>query len=562
MTQGDTPVSARSPAAPPAGRRARIIDVLLALGTWALYLAAAFAQDRMSAGSRSAVLVLCFTVSSTALLWRRGRPLAVVAVTVACDCLVVALTGWKGYAFQAMIAFYSAGRYGRPRAAWAAAWAAAVFYTAVAAVIALFTGPPMRDTGSLGWFVPLLLVGGGRLLLLREENARRKQTALAEEIVRTERRRIARELHDVVAHNISTMQVLIGAARTTMTRDTGTAEAALRDAENAGRAALAEMRQLLHVLRADESTGPGGTAGDGGGVPAHRTADLPELAGRARAAGQRVTLEVTGENRPLPTAVDHAVYRVVQESLTNARKHAPGAAVRVRIDHRPAEIEVEVVDGGSARRDGVPAPGGSTRGHPAGGAMPDATADRATPGGAAADGIAARGNVRPAPDVTARGNVPAGPAPDVTAPRNIPTGPGPGPGPGLAARGNGSAPGDARPGDLTPGAFGPGHIEPGGSGPGGFGLGGFGLGGMRERVTLCGGRLAAGPVPGGGFRVHARIPLPGDPPPGAVATSPAGPEPGTAEPVTIEPVAAEQVMSEPAAGEPAASEPVRRQDER
>ncbi|TQS20984.1 sensor histidine kinase [Microbispora sp. KK1-11] len=394
------------------------IDGLLALGTWAVYLALAVLQDRLSSQGFSVLALTFFTVSSAALLWRRTHPVAVVTVTVACDCIIVVMTGWKGYGLQAMFALYAAGRHGRVWHAWLAAVVVGLFYPATALAVYSVTGMVSRDSGSLGWFVPLLLVGAGRLMHLRAETTRRRQDEIAEEVVRTERRHIARELHDVVAHNITTMQVLIGAARITMTRNLSDAEAALLSAEKAGREAMAEMRQLLHVLRADELNetadqmrdGPAGKTSASGQEPgslvhmqphnpAYRANAVPALVSRAREAGQPVSLEVSGRSRRLPAAIDHAIHRIVQESLTNARKHAGDVPVRVSIDYGPTMVEVKVVN---------------------------EEADAAH---------------------------------------------------------------DARR-----------HRTPLGNG--------FGLSGMAERVALCGGRLETGPLPGGGFSVHAHFPLP------------------------------------------------------
>jgi signal transduction histidine kinase len=205
--------------------------------------------------------------------------------------------------------------------------------------------------------------------------------------VHAERRRIARELHDVVAHHISVMNVLVGAARTTMSLDPARAEEVLATTEQTAREAMAEMRQLLAVLRADDEDEP---------TPQARTAQLPTLVARTCEAGLPTQLRVTGDSRPLPAAADLAVYRIVQEALTNTRKHTQGASAQVRLSYQDGAVEVEVLDDGG------------TAGH-------------------------------------------------------------------------GTA--------LSPG-------------------GGYGLSGMAERVALCGGALQAGPRERGGFRVHARLPLP------------------------------------------------------
>ncbi|MEV8634914.1 histidine kinase [Streptosporangium sp. NPDC051023] len=211
--------AAESPPGSGTVNRSRVADVLVVLTVWAIYVALAVLQDRFSAGTLSVLTLTLVTVSSAALLWRRTQPITVTTVTVVCDCVIVVSTGWQGYGLQTMLALYAAGRHGRARTAWIAAVAAGLFYATATPIIHLVTGAGPRNSGSLGWFVPLLLVGAGRLMRLREENAHRKRVALAEEAVRAERRHISRELHDVVAHNISTMQILIGAARTTMDRD-------------------------------------------------------------------------------------------------------------------------------------------------------------------------------------------------------------------------------------------------------------------------------------------------------------------------------------------------------
>ncbi len=452
----------------PAASRSRAADVLLALGVWAAYVALGILQGRFGTRELPLVTFAFFTVSSAALLWRRTRPVAAVAVTVVCDCVIVVATGWQGYGLQAMLALYAAGRHGVARRAWIAAVAVGLFYPSVSTAVQLATGTERQDSGSLGVFVPLLLVGLGRLVRLRRENARRRQAELAEEVVRAERRHISRELHDVVAHHISTMQVLMGAARTTMARDPAGAEAALLSAERAGREAMAEMRQLLHVLRADRvsdpadagsPTGPGpgfpgqaglsGRAGssDGTGSSVRRAAALPSLVSRAREADQPAVLEVTGTPGRLPAAVDHAIYRIVQESLTNARKHAGNVPVRVRIGYEPTAVEVEVVDDG----------------------------------------------------------------------------------PGTAPAGK--------------------RYE-------GHSSGGFGLGGMAERVALCGGRLETGPLPGGGFRVHAWLPLPvlGTGARRDTGEGPPGREPADHPPATGGPVERETTGRPPAADGPVGRE--------
>jgi signal transduction histidine kinase len=211
------------------------------------------------------------------------------------------------------------------------------------------------------------------------------QRALAEQAVADERRRIARELHDVVAHHVSVMGVLATGTRRILRRDPDAADEALGTIEETSRTALREMRRLLDVLRTDAE-------------PAAELVPQPDLAGVAalveqvREAGLPVTLRVDGGPVELDPGVALTVYRIVQEALTNALKHAGAATAEVRLAFGGAALTVEIVDTGRGPR---------------------------------------------------------------------------------------------------PGAVPIGH----------------GLVGMRERVALYGGSLHTGPRPGGGFRVHARMPI-------------------------------------------------------
>jgi signal transduction histidine kinase len=160
--------------------------------------------------------------------------------------------------------------------------------------------------------------------------------------VSAERTRIARELHDVVAHAISVMGIQAGAARSTLDPDQEAQRDALLDVERLGREALVEMERMLGVLR---------TAEDDQGVgPLPDLAKIPALVEEARRVGLSVELEQAGELDCLPAGLQLTVYRIVQEALTNVRKHAPARGVRVRIERRGHELEVTVADDG----DGVP----------------------------------------------------------------------------------------------------------------------------------------------------------------------------------------------------------------
>ena len=166
--------------------------------------------------------------------------------------------------------------------------------------------------------------------------------AEAERAVADERRRIAREMHDVVAHSVSMMVVQAGGARRILERDPARAVAAAELIERTGRDALAEMRALLGVLHADEHSEY---------APQPTLRELEALVERARSAGVPVTLELSGERRELPAGLDLAAYRVVQEALTNVVKHSGGAPTTVSVHYRADAVEVWIADRGSGRPD-------------------------------------------------------------------------------------------------------------------------------------------------------------------------------------------------------------------
>ncbi|MGH3345430.1 MAG: sensor histidine kinase [Nocardioides sp.] len=224
----------------------------------------------------------------------------------------------------------------------------------------------------------------------RASRAEREREAAARVAVAEERGRIARELHDVVAHAVSMMLLQVGAVRHRMPESAAADREALENAEEAGRTALAEMRRLLNAMRQDDD--PAELA------PHPGLADLERLVHDVEAAGLSVDLNVVGEVAQLPRGLDLSAYRIVQEALTNSLRHSGGDRAEVTVAYEPDELRLEVRDHGSgtATRDG--------RGH------------------------------------------------------------------------------------------------------------GHGLVGVRERVKLFGGQMSAGPAPGGGFVVRAKLPLDGDRP--------------------------------------------------
>jgi signal transduction histidine kinase len=164
----------------------------------------------------------------------------------------------------------------------------------------------------------------------REENARRA--------VFEERVRIARELHDVVAHHVSMMGVQAGAARVVIDRDRAKAKQALGAIEESSRQAVAELHRLLGFLR------QAGDRDDLAGRPG--VSQLPRLAASMSDSHLAVEVSVEGETRSLPPTVDHSAYRIVQEALTNTLKHSVASRADVHVRYWPDELEVEIVDDG------------------------------------------------------------------------------------------------------------------------------------------------------------------------------------------------------------------------
>lgn len=176
-----------------------------------------------------------------------------------------------------------------------------------------------------------LLEAQGRELALERETGAAQAVAL-------DRIEIARELHDVVAHHVSVMGIQAAAARRSLAADPERAEAALEVVEESARTAVEELRRLVHTLRTPEADDGASTVG---------IAQLPALVSESQQAGAPATLIVAGDPRPLPLLIDVALYRVVQEALTNVRKHAGrGASAEVRLRFETDAVEIEVSDDG------------------------------------------------------------------------------------------------------------------------------------------------------------------------------------------------------------------------
>jgi signal transduction histidine kinase len=296
-------------------------------------------------------LTMPFAVAWTLpLLLRRryplGAPVVVFLVLVAEALITVdAVTDSQSNTLALLAAFGIAGAHRNVRAGLAGA---AIGYAALAAVVFRQTVTVndvafMLIFATAAWVLGRAIGEWGRRAADLEERADQLERAQAEAVAH-ERATIARELHDVIAHSVSVMTVQAGAARLLLDEDLPRARESLVAVEETGRQALGEMRRLLGILRANEH--------ETRLAPQPGIADLDALVEQVRAAGLPVEVVVDGEPKPLPPGVDLAAYRVVQEALTNALKHAGAARAQVAIRYRTNALEIAVTNSGTARANG------------------------------------------------------------------------------------------------------------------------------------------------------------------------------------------------------------------
>lgn len=367
-------------------------DLKLALAVGAVQLCATYLASRHQTDRRSldlAALALLAT-GPAALVARRRHPGAVLVIAFLATFAYWALGYKRGPIFLALIAAYvNAVMAGRRLLAWLSIGVGYVSFLWLDELLVDQERPTLAQAvGLAAWL--LVLATGAEVVRARRERAAEAARSREEEARRRgseERLRIARELHDVLAHNISLINVQAGVALHLMDERPEQARTALAAIKQASKEALGELRSVLGVLRQVDD--------EASRAPAPGLDRLDGLVSAAAAAGLPVRVEVHGAPRPLPARVDVAAFRIVQEALTNVTRHAGRASATVRVAYGEHDLTVQVDDDG--------------RGSPAG--------------------------------------------------------------------------------------------EPSG--------GGNGIAGMRERAAALGGHLEAGPGPGGGFRVLARLPLEG-----------------------------------------------------
>ena len=317
------------------------IDAALAIGLSVLAIAIGPGSD----GSQTSPAVLLCTAP---LLVRRKWPIAVLAIALA-GFVIAGNASNLPTLVGGLIAALSVGLVER----YFLVGAIAVF-GAAAIIAAEFGRGSYTQLPIPGFLSPFLLIGAaflaGRVIASRQvevdrqrdraDALERERAASVKEAAEAERRHIARELHDVIAHSVGVMVVQAGAARHVLAEKPDAARESLTAVEQSGHEAMAELRRLLGVLNDDEN-------GDGVPLsPQAGMANLESLVARVREAGLPVQLEVEGEPRHLPPGVDVAAYRIVQEALTNALKYAGGAPTRATVRFASDAVDIDVVDEG------------------------------------------------------------------------------------------------------------------------------------------------------------------------------------------------------------------------
>ncbi|MFD4988719.1 sensor histidine kinase [Streptomyces sp. NPDC058374] len=319
--------------------RGRAVDAALSSG---LFLVAGLGTLRSLIGSREEPWALTaanwalIAVACGALYFSSRRPVAAASVAALATAVYYVTSAYDGPLLLAVVAaLFMVAAAGRLRAA-----------VVIAALCLIGTAlGTLQGNGDVnhvalfmltGWFVAMITLGGLRHTHL----ARARETE--ERAATQERLRIARELHDVVGHHLSLINVQSAAALRRLTKDpaagAGQAAEALGAVKDASREALRELRATLGVLRDAGEAAP--TA------PAPGLARIGELTDAARAAGLTVTVHRTGRPGPLPVEADLAAYRIVQESLTNVARHARATRAEIRLDGDGERLTVTVTDDG------------------------------------------------------------------------------------------------------------------------------------------------------------------------------------------------------------------------
>jgi signal transduction histidine kinase len=305
-----------------------------AVGGWKLQV---FSQPRPPGAVDWVLLV----VGPVALVARRRHPLAVLWVSLAATFA----SPWLAHA-SFVVAFFVAAIRGKRYPAWMALAIGFAWTIWLAPLIYRRPIPPVNDALLLaGWTVALAIAAEATRIRAERVAATRATHQVEQRRQQSEERlRVARDLHDVIGHNISLINVQASMGLDLMDSQPEQGRAALSAIKSASKEALEELRTMLTTLRQDD---------DAPRSPAPRLDRLPELIELTRAAGLSVEIEVTGKPPHLPAAVHLAAYRIIQESLTNVARHAGRARVTVRVTYCDAGVHVEIDDDGPTNSRGT-----------------------------------------------------------------------------------------------------------------------------------------------------------------------------------------------------------------
>jgi signal transduction histidine kinase len=338
-----------SPSHPRTDRHQATLDVVLAGCLSPLVLAGLRSESGAPLRSVSLVAAVVLILLATwSLALRRHHPVAVLSAVVAAALVLDLALGGNSAALvpQIAVAVYTM--------ALGVTWRRASLIAAAAALSLIVSAAVAQHDAGVATVVSLGAVIGGATavglyvatrrayidaLQQRNLHLERERALLSQQAVAEERVRIARELHDVVAHHVSLLVVQAGGVRVALGPD-HPARPVLESMAATGRQALDEMRRMLGLLRIGEVGSSPGLA------PQPGLSDIETLVAQTRAAGLPIELSVEGDPRPLPVGVDLSAYRIVQEALTNVIKHAGPARVRVALRHGEHSLEIEVLDNG------------------------------------------------------------------------------------------------------------------------------------------------------------------------------------------------------------------------
>ncbi len=321
----------------------RGVDVVVAIVVFGASVVNLATQDATGFSGIPVPGFLMLALGSVALVWRRHRSATVLAIAVAMTVAWMSF-GYPGNpVFHILVSLYAVGRYVPDERISVASLIAALAGVGAGQI---FDRDPASDVATalvvtmLPWYV-------GRRLRIRAAAAREraehlewKRAAEAQRVIADARSAIARELHDVVAHNVSLMTVQASVARLMVSEDPRRAQEAIGAVEEAGRRALDELRHLLGVLRPETASGELG--------PQPALNQVSTLVEQLRQTGMSVSL-TTDVPSELPVRVDLFAYRIVQEALTNVLKHGGAeATAHVRLEESDGHLDIEVTDTGTA----------------------------------------------------------------------------------------------------------------------------------------------------------------------------------------------------------------------